>query len=67
MNTLAYALPEIIKEVERMKKQIETQVMTDINNGSLLPELAQQRWIEWAAAHRLQQRVSGKVKMEGEK
>lgn len=65
---IAYALPEVNSEIDKIKRQIENQVLTAIHSGGLGPEDALNRWMEWSAAHRLGQRLNGKVKMEeGEK
>lgn len=56
-------LPALASEIAKMQQTIVNSVLTDISAGSLTPEIAYQRWIEYATQQRLLQRFNQKVRV----
>lgn len=59
---LSGMLPALQQEVEAMQKTIVNNVLSAISEGKLTPDLAQQKWLEYAAAVRMLQRFQQKVR-----
>jgi hypothetical protein len=64
MPEIHHALPVIREQVSVMQKAIVNSVLLMIKDGKLTPEIAQSKWMEYAANERLLQKLSAKNQVE---
>lgn len=57
------AMPAIEAEIEALQRQIISSVAKSVQDGTLTPELAQEKWMEFIAAMRVKQRLEQKVRL----
>lgn len=60
---LLQMLPYLKAEADNAMRAIENSVMGLVNAGTLTPETAQQKWIEYISYRRMVQRMEQKVRM----
>ncbi len=60
---LVNMLPYARTEIEQMMKAVVNNILGDIQAGRLTPDVAMQKWIEYASYVRLLQRFEQKVKV----
>jgi len=60
---LVNMLPYARAEIEQMMKAVVNNILGDIQAGRLTPDVAMQKWIEYASYVRLLQRFEQKVKV----
>ncbi len=60
-------LPALTVEIEGMKKALVNSVMSDLTSNRLTPEIALEKWVEYAALVRLLQKFESRVRMGEQK
>lgn len=60
---MAQLKPYMDTEVAAMQKAVVNSVLAAVNSGTLTPEMAMSKWMEYVAYHKMTQRFSQKIKM----
>lgn len=55
--------PYIDSEIEGMKKAVVSSILQKVNDGSLTPDVALSKWVEYVAYIKLQQKYEQRIRM----
>lgn len=55
--------PYMNSEIIGMQKAIVSFVLSAVNNGTLTPEIAMSKWVEYIAYQKLNQKISQRIRM----
>lgn len=55
--------PYMDVEISSMQKAVVSFVLASVNNGTLTPEVALSKWIEYISYTKLQQRIDQRIRM----
>lgn len=55
--------PQLDNEIETMQKAVVSFVLAAVNNGSLTPEIALTKWVEYISYQKLQQKIDQRIRI----
>lgn len=55
--------PYLVNEIDAMQKAVVNSVLAAVNGGSLTPEMALSKWMEYIAYMKLTQRVDQRIRI----